>query len=135
MVLSTHLLGEVEEICSGVLILNKGKVVADGTVAEVTRRAGAPRRARIRVPAELRGRALEAVAGAPEVERAELVEDRSDALAVTFEEEVTGLSESGSAIARVVDGLTAAGVPVLAFEMEGARLSEAFLAMTGSGEG
>jgi ABC-2 type transport system ATP-binding protein len=135
VVLSTHLLGEVEEICSGVVILNKGTVVADGTVAEVTRRAGAARRARIRVPAELRDRALNAVVKTPDVDRAELIEDRSDAFALTFAEEVTGPSRSGSAIARVVEGLTEAGVPVLGFELEGARLSEAFLAMTESGAG
>ena len=44
--LSTHLLAEVEEICSRVLILNRGRVVAEGTVAEVARRAAAPRSAR-----------------------------------------------------------------------------------------
>ena len=40
VVLSTHLLAEVEEVCSRVLILNRGHLVADGTVAEVTQRAG-----------------------------------------------------------------------------------------------
>jgi ABC-2 type transport system ATP-binding protein len=40
VVVSTHLLAEVEEVCSRVLILNGGRLVADGTVAEVTRRAG-----------------------------------------------------------------------------------------------
>ena len=43
VLLSTHLLAEVEEICSRVLILNRGRVVAEGTVAEVARRAAAPR--------------------------------------------------------------------------------------------
>ena len=33
VLLSTHLLGEVEEICSRVLILNRGRVAAEGTVA------------------------------------------------------------------------------------------------------
>jgi ABC-2 type transport system ATP-binding protein len=40
VVLSTHLLAEVEAVCSRVLILNRGHLVADGTVAEVTQRAG-----------------------------------------------------------------------------------------------
>jgi ABC-2 type transport system ATP-binding protein len=40
VVLSTHLLAEVEEVCSRVLILNRGRLVADGTVAEVTQTAG-----------------------------------------------------------------------------------------------
>jgi ABC-2 type transport system ATP-binding protein len=40
VVVSTHLLTEVEEVCSRVLILNRGRLVADGTVAEVAERAG-----------------------------------------------------------------------------------------------
>jgi len=43
VILSTHLLAEVEEVCSRVLILNRGRLVADGTVAEVARQAAAPR--------------------------------------------------------------------------------------------
>ena len=42
VLLSTHLLAEVEETCSRVLILNRGRVVAQGTVAEVARQAAAP---------------------------------------------------------------------------------------------
>jgi ABC-type multidrug transport system ATPase subunit len=38
--LSSHLLGEVQQICSRVLLLNLGKLVADNTVAELTRGQG-----------------------------------------------------------------------------------------------
>ena len=65
VVLSTHLLAEVEEVCSRVLILNRGRLVADGTVAEVARRAAAPRRGRFRVPAEARDGAVLALATIP----------------------------------------------------------------------
>ncbi|MGH2946126.1 MAG: ABC transporter ATP-binding protein, partial [Solirubrobacteraceae bacterium] len=51
VLLSTHLLAEVEENCSRVLILSRGRVIADGTVAEVARRA-APRSGRLHVPPE-----------------------------------------------------------------------------------
>ena len=67
VVLSTHLLAEVEEVCSRVLILNRGRLVADGTVAEVARRAAAPRRGRFRVPAEARDGAVLALAAIPEL--------------------------------------------------------------------
>jgi ABC-2 type transport system ATP-binding protein len=40
VILSTHLLAEVEEVCSRVLILNRGRLIADGTVAQVTQQAG-----------------------------------------------------------------------------------------------
>ena len=86
ILLSTHLLAEVEETCSRVLILNHGRVAALGTVAEVAARAAAPRAARLRIPAA-------------DEERARLA-------------------------------LADADVPVLGAELESARLSDAFLAMT-----
>ena len=42
VLLCSHLLAEVEENCSRVLILNRGLVVAEGTVAEIVRKAAAP---------------------------------------------------------------------------------------------
>lgn len=49
VIISTHLLAEVEQTCDQVLILHRGRVVAEGTVAEVVRRAAAaPRRASLR---------------------------------------------------------------------------------------
>jgi ABC-2 type transport system ATP-binding protein len=86
VLLSTHLLAEVEETCSRVLILNRGRVAALGTVAEVAARAAAPRAARLRIQAADEERALRALA--------------------------------------------AADVTILGAELEGARLSDAFLAMT-----
>ena len=86
VLLSTHLLAEVEETCSRVLILNRGRAVALGTVAEVAARAAAPRAARLSIPAADKERALRALA--------------------------------------------AADVTILGSELEGARLSDAFLAMT-----
>lgn len=38
--LSSHLLGEIQQICSRVIFLNAGKLVADKTVAELTRGQG-----------------------------------------------------------------------------------------------
>ena len=86
VLLSTHLLAEVEETCSRVLILNRARAVALGTVAEVAARAAAPRAARLSIPAADKERALRALA--------------------------------------------AADVTILGAELEGARLSDAFLAMT-----
>jgi ABC-2 type transport system ATP-binding protein len=86
VLLSTHLLAEVEQTCSRVLILNRGRVAALGTVAEVAARAAAPRAARLRIPAADEERALRALA--------------------------------------------AADVTILGAELESARLSDAFLAMT-----
>ena len=127
VVLSTHVLHEVEETCSRVLILHRGRVLADGTVSEVARRAAAPRRGRVRVPSERRADARAVLERAPAVGAAEESETRSDWLGVT-------LTRSEQAELRMNDALRAladAGIPILAFELEGARLSDAFLSMTG----
>jgi ABC-2 type transport system ATP-binding protein len=128
VVLCTHLLGEVEELCTRVLILNRGRVVADGTVSEVVRRVGAARSARVRVPPERVADARRALLATGVVERAEPAAGQPGALALTF----------ARADGRRDDEVVRAGlrilldarVPLLSFELEGARLSDAFLAMT-----
>jgi ABC-2 type transport system ATP-binding protein len=126
VVLSTHFLGEVEDACSRVLILNKGRVVAEGTVAEVTRRAAARRRGRFRVPAERRDQALATLAQVPHVAGTEPLDGRTDWIAVSF----TDSGAVDATVSEAVRTLAASGIALLAFELEGARLSDAFLAMT-----
>jgi len=40
VILSTHILSEAEATCDRIVIINKGKIVADGTTAELKREAG-----------------------------------------------------------------------------------------------
>jgi ABC-2 type transport system ATP-binding protein len=125
VLLSTHLLAEVEEVCSRVIILNRGRLAADGTVSEIARRAAAPRSARLRVAAEHVERARAALARSPGIERVEPANGQLGSL--------VAMLDGGGSPAAMNDGLRAladAEVPVLAFELEGARLSDAFLAMT-----
>jgi ABC-2 type transport system ATP-binding protein len=127
VLLSTHLLAEVEEVCSHVLILNRGRVAAAGTVSEVARQAAAPRSARLRVAADRVEDALRALASAPGIKRVAPGDGQPGSLSATLQ----GVTSEG----LMNDGLRAladAGVPVLFFELEGARLSDAFLAMTES---
>ena len=69
VLLSTHLLNEVEENCSHVLILNRGHVVADGTVSEIIRQAAAPRSGLLHVAPEHAERALAVLSGTRGVRR------------------------------------------------------------------
>jgi ABC-2 type transport system ATP-binding protein len=123
VLLSTHLLAEVEEVCSQVVILNRGRVVAEGTVAEVARQAAAPRRARLRVAPDRTAPALAALSNGGKLTAAEL---RPGELELTFSAEADPEAMSGEAFRL----LLSAEVPVLGFELEGGRLSDAFLAMT-----
>ena len=123
VLLSTHLLAEVEDVCTRVLILNRGRVAAEGTVAEISRRAAAPRSARVRVPAERVADALRLLAGASGIAKVDQAEGQPGSLAAQ-------LSNGGGSMNAGLRVLAEADVPVLSFELEGARLSDAFLAMT-----
>jgi ABC-2 type transport system ATP-binding protein len=126
VLLSTHLLVEVEENCSRVLILNRGRVIAEGTVSEVARRA-AVRSGRLHVAPEHADRAAAALAGARAVAavRADGSPGRLTIVLAPPAERPDGTSLN-EAVRAVLD----AGVPLLSFELESARLSDAFLAIT-----
>jgi ABC-2 type transport system ATP-binding protein len=130
VVLSTHNLAEVEDVCSRVLILNRGRVVADGTVAEVTRRAAAPRCGRFRVPVDLRSRALGVLTGVAGVHDVRAAEGRADWVTATLDEAAVVATAPRVRIDAAARALAEAGIPLLAFELEGARLSDAFKSMT-----
>jgi ABC-2 type transport system ATP-binding protein len=126
VLLSTHLLAEVEEVCSRVVILNRGRVAAEGTVAEVARRAAAPRRARVLVAPDLTGAALAALPNGGSIAAVEM---RPGELELTWPGEVDPETMPAEALRRLLD----AQVPVVGFELEGGRLSDAFLSMTEAG--
>jgi ABC-2 type transport system ATP-binding protein len=125
VLLSTHLLAEVEEVCSRVLILNRGRLVAEGTVSEISRRAAAPRSARLRVAAEHVGRARAALAASGGIEQVKAANGQPGTLVAILDgnRRPTAMNDGLRALAE-------ADVPILSFELEGARLSDAFLAMT-----
>jgi ABC-2 type transport system ATP-binding protein len=128
VLLSTHLLAEVEEICSRVLILNRGRIVAQGTVSEVARQAGAPRSARLRVAADDVERAVDTLTRDPAVEQAEVASGQLGWLTITLAQSDGRAPDDlvRDALRTLID----AGIPLFSFELEGARLSDAFLAMT-----
>jgi ABC-2 type transport system ATP-binding protein len=128
VLLSTHLLTEVEETCSRVLILNHGRVAAEGTVSEVTRLAAAPRSGKLRVPQDQVEPALAALSTVPGVTLAASPDGQPGLIGISLAQAdgwpVEDVMNAG--LRAIVD----AGIPVLSFELEGARLSDAFLAMT-----
>ncbi|TMG02833.1 MAG: ABC transporter ATP-binding protein [Chloroflexi bacterium] len=121
VILSTHFLDEVEEVCSRVIILNRGEVIAEGPVADIKRRA-APRTARVRVPEENHESALSALKRAPGVGDAQAVNGGRGLISATLD---------GSDTNAPIRALLEAGIPILFFELEGGKLSDAFLALTG----
>lgn len=128
VVLSTHLLPEVEEVCSKVVILNHGKVVASGSVGAVIKTALIEQSAQLRVPLDLVERARNVLAGFRDL-TVDQTAEQPDVLILAVDRPGTGVAPS-EAMNEVLAAITAAGIPVLRFELEGARLSDAFLKMT-----
>jgi ABC-2 type transport system ATP-binding protein len=128
VVLSTHILPDVEELCTTVLILDGGMVRLTGTVSEVMGATGVRQSGRLRVPIDLVDRARSALAG---ISGVSLVDGGQPDGVITIS--VTGQAHSRAdegmnlALYQVLD----AGVPILRFEVDGARLNTAFLALTG----
>jgi ABC-2 type transport system ATP-binding protein len=131
VLLSSHLLAEVEENCSRVMILNRGHVVAEGTVAEIVSRAAAPRSGRLQVAPEHADRAALALSAAAGVDQVERLNGRPGWLTVLFS--TTGGRTADAALNDAIRALLESEVELRSFELEGARLSDAFLAMTEGG--
>ncbi|MBO0867075.1 MAG: ABC transporter ATP-binding protein [Micromonosporaceae bacterium] len=116
VLLSTHLLSEVEQICSHVGVMHLGRLVAQDELAAL--RAQTAPRARVRSadPAAAAGTLGEL--GLAEVQRSG--------------ETVTALL-GDAAPEKVVAALVHAGVPVQGFEVAAADLEEMFVGLTGEG--
>jgi ABC-2 type transport system ATP-binding protein len=119
IMISSHILSELEEICDVVGIIEQGVLVFSGSLADIYQRLGVHNKVRVRVAGE-RGKALEALAALVEVDH---VTDEGADLLVTYRE---GLIPDGL-VART---LVAADVPVLSLVQEKVKLDDAFMELT-----
>ncbi len=123
VVISSHILSELEGICSHLAIVDNGQVLAQGTIDEIQARLTAHRRAVVRVPIE----------ALPVAE--DFLRDRAEVEAVTVERDHIAFSFAGDDAASAV--LLAAavehGVPVSEWRLQKAGLEELFLQITENG--
>jgi ABC-2 type transport system ATP-binding protein len=109
VLLSSHLLHEVEQVCSHVLVMDRGRCLRAGTVAELTQ-AGAA-----------------AYLEVDDVERArQVLTARAGVTGVTIEDTGLAVSRDGASRAEVVKELVRAGVRVETVTSR-RRLEDAFL--------
>jgi ABC-2 type transport system ATP-binding protein len=112
------------------VILNHGRVVGAGSVGEVIGTALIEHSAQLRVPLHLVAPARQALSNLAGL-TIDQVEGQPDLLRIAVETPGTALGASpAQAMNAGLTAVVAAGIPVLRFEMEGARLSDAFLKMT-----
>ena len=123
ILISSHILPELEELCTSVAIVDRGLVLAQGRVSDIERRLrfGAVLRVRLL----LEGEALEAArvtfAADPDVASAALLDDGTIEL---------GFRGDDAATARLLAGCVAAGMPIVSFARAASDLEELFLQVT-----
>ncbi|MGH6886751.1 MAG: ABC transporter ATP-binding protein, partial [Geminicoccales bacterium] len=73
IVISTHILEEVEALCNRAIIIARGRIVADGTPEELRARSDRHNAVTLRVPADLAQRATDVLRPLPDVAQVELL--------------------------------------------------------------
>ena len=123
ILISSHILPELEELCTSVAIVDRGLVLAQGRVSDIERRLrfGAVLRVRLL----LEGEALEAA-------RARFAEDADVASAVLLDDGTIELGFRGddAASARLLAASVTEGLPIVSFARAASDLEELFLQVT-----
>jgi len=134
VVLSSHLLSEIEGVCDDVVIMNAGEVVAKGSVAEVIGQASHDNRIafRVRVPLGEVTRARELIEALPTVHSATPTDEATGWIGV----QLTPGNGNGNAapeprtVNGVLEALIRAEVPITGLDSGGGRLEDVFLRLT-----
>jgi ABC-2 type transport system ATP-binding protein len=123
IIISSHILPELEELCTSVAIVDRGAVLAHGKVADIERRLRAGAVLRVRVVGG--GEAIEAArahfAGDPRVASAAILDDGTVEL---------GFRGDDAQSARLLAAAVGAGIQISSFARAASDLEELFLQVT-----
>lgn len=114
VMLSSHVLSDIEQVCDRIGVINDGRLVADSAIADV------PRRRFLRVSAEPADKALSVLRAVVPAER---VVTRDGAAEVLLD---------GDSVADLNRALVDGGVDVTELRVEAESLEEVFLRLTGT---
>ena len=129
VILSTHILPEVQAICDRLLIISEGRIVADRPTEELTRVIRDSRRFRLKVAGPQK-ETLGLLRGIPGVLRAEVQADREGGDVSTFMLE----SSAGTDVrGPIFFALAERGWPVYGLEAVGTDLEDVFLQLVEHG--
>ncbi len=119
IMISSHILSELEEICDRIGIIEHGQFVFSGTLEEIRPRLGLHSKVRVKVLGD-QNRAVELLTVLPQIERVEVA---GDYVSVTFRE---GESTDGIIARTLVNG----GIDLVYLQPEQLKLDDAFLQLT-----
>lgn len=124
IILSTHILPEVQASCSRIIIINSGKIIAEDSLDGLSRRMGGKKRVTLRLRRHHTGIAesLQAVAGVLTVSR-----EGQDIFA-----EIDGAEET---IEEIASHVVQKGAGLIEFRTEGLNLEDIFIQLTTSEHG
>ena len=125
IVISTHLLDEVDTVCSRALVIANGEIVADGTPADLEARSELHNAVTLRISVEQSGQGKAAIESIESVNR--VVEGNTDGSSITY----TVYPSGGQVIIDEISGaLWDASVEVKEIQAERGRLDEVFRRIT-----
>jgi ABC-2 type transport system ATP-binding protein len=123
IIISTHILEEVEAVCSRATIIAHGKLLADGTPVELEARSRHHNAVRLAISGDA-GDAVTALLRLPGVQTVEPVDDAEGAGFMIFPR------DGRSIVAEVTDLVRTAGWPLTGIRVERGRLDDVFRAIT-----
>ena len=125
VILSSHILSEVQAVCSRVLILSKGALVAEGTPEQLSEKLSPGIRLRVTALGSS-DTVLPVVEAVPGITGVQLVSEADGEVPFTAE-----TADTTDRRAEVSRALSEAGCTVLELTAENRSLEEVFLALTG----
>ena len=120
IMISSHILSELEEICDFIGIIEHGKLVFSGTMDQIWQKMGVHSKVRVRVVPEHKEKAIELLSSIPEIEQ---VKVKKDHLLLDF----TDGQLAGNVVAK---SLVAGNIDIISIEPAKVKLDDAFLELT-----
>ncbi|GAB3766232.1 ABC transporter ATP-binding protein [Microlunatus parietis] len=123
VLVSSHLLSEVQQLCTHVGVMNNGRLIAQGLTGDLGSAAVRTVRVETDRPAE----------AAAVLDRLGLRRVRTDAAAVRAELDGPEPDSTAVPVREIVPALVAADVPVLGFAVDAPSLEDVYVELTGEG--